>query len=739
MALQAQASAVRVNVEQLEQLLTTIHGKSDSQIAEQLSGLELTERLSEGRLARLEASMPGSRSRKRLTLLSDASAFMDLPASELPDMSSPDYAKQVSLLGLARNYVTNTILKLPNFFATRETTNYVSTLADIRINSVNTVPYKPFEEVDASSVTVLYRDGHELTAKRERYRASSKEVRTRGEFGPILVVVLDDASKGKVTWSHWEQSAAGLVAVFEYAIPQPASHYLVTSPGLTQELRYYPAYHGEIALNSLNGSILRLTVVPEMKAGDPMTSADLMVEYSPVEIGGTEYLCPVKSVALSKVRVVNREMDDQWDLQRRFLGPPQVYLNEVIFTHYHLFRSESRILTGDSQKAAMEHAAKDQATFASITPSLGTPAGPAELEETNETPLSEGGLRLSVNDLEQGLSHDKTDRATDVEIAQHLSKIQLTERLSGTRLTRIEGELPSPVERLVLEALVDESAFLNLPEADIPARPAPTKSEQAAMLTQAMDYVQKTLPRLPSLSATEKLTCFANTPTEKKVSDEPLHKVRSLNATVLYVEGHEIVEKGNEKEKKASACGLSDEAVGVFGPVLATVMTDATKNAIDWSHWELGDSGFQAVFSYSVPQQPSHYPFSTDLGGLGQTNTGSDTLPKTQVNPAYHGEISVNPMDGSILRITVVAERKPDDGLNAAHLMEYGSVEIDGERYICPKKSVALYRLRNLKNVTAGAEGHLDETPSRLAQTHLDDAVFLKYRLDRSDEQHGPK
>jgi hypothetical protein len=129
MALQALASAVKANVEQLEQLLTAIHGKSDSQIAEQLSALELTERLSEWRLARLEAGLPGSRSRKRLTLLANASAFLDLPVSELPDTPRPDYAKQVFLLGLVRTYVANTILKLPNFFATRETTNYVSTSA----------------------------------------------------------------------------------------------------------------------------------------------------------------------------------------------------------------------------------------------------------------------------------------------------------------------------------------------------------------------------------------------------------------------------------------------------------------------------------------------------------------------------------------------------------------------------------------------------------------------------------
>jgi len=361
MALQAWASAEKTTIEQLVHLLATLHGATDSQIAEDLSGLELTERLSDVQLKELEASLPGPKSLERLTLLANASAFLDLPASEIPAMPKPDYARQVALLGLARNYVANTVLRLPNFFATRETTNYVSTLADTKINSINTVPYTPFEKVNASSVTVLYRDGHELAAKGDRFGASSKELRTRGEFGPILIIVLDDAIKGHLAWSHWEQTSAGMLAVLQYDVPQPTSHYLVDSPGLNQETQYFPAYHGEIALNPADGSILRLTVIPEMKAGDPMTSANLLVDYGSVEIGGVKYICPVRSVALSQVRVVEREFDGQSRsddrsrnraIERSSLGSPQIYLNEVSFTHYHLFRAESRILTEKESEAA---------------------------------------------------------------------------------------------------------------------------------------------------------------------------------------------------------------------------------------------------------------------------------------------------------------------------------------------------------------------------------------------------
>jgi hypothetical protein len=172
-AQQARA-AVRVTVDQLEQTLAANHQKSDAQVLEKLSDLELTQRLSEVRRARLEDGLPGLRSRKRLTLMADASAFLNLPDDEIPAKPEPDPTTRTSLLAMARDYVAKTILKLPNFLATRETTSYVSTAANVRINNVHTVPSVAFEEVGTSKVVVFYRDGHELITKGSDHRISSK-------------------------------------------------------------------------------------------------------------------------------------------------------------------------------------------------------------------------------------------------------------------------------------------------------------------------------------------------------------------------------------------------------------------------------------------------------------------------------------------------------------------------------------------------------------------------------------
>jgi hypothetical protein len=58
----------RVTAAQLEQLVTSLHGKPDSDQAYQIGDLELTERLSAERTTRLSAALPGEKSRRSRTL-----------------------------------------------------------------------------------------------------------------------------------------------------------------------------------------------------------------------------------------------------------------------------------------------------------------------------------------------------------------------------------------------------------------------------------------------------------------------------------------------------------------------------------------------------------------------------------------------------------------------------------------------------------------------------------------------
>jgi hypothetical protein len=112
-------------------------------------------------------------------------------------------------------------------------------------------------------------------------------------------------------------------------------------PVLGETVRH-PAYHGEIGVNPADGSILRLTMVAELKPDDPVTEADILVEYGPVEIGGKTYICPLKSVDLVRFAVVGTVRSDTTTLY--FPGFLKTQVNDNLYKQYHLFRAEIRIL-----------------------------------------------------------------------------------------------------------------------------------------------------------------------------------------------------------------------------------------------------------------------------------------------------------------------------------------------------------------------------------------------------------
>jgi hypothetical protein len=123
-----------VTIAQLEQILNTLKGKSDSRTAHELSSLELTEGASSMRLNRWEREFAGSHVREALTLLADASAFLELPAEDIPNFPEPGDAEQQAIFEKAIAFVRNTITKLPNFYATRETAHFDDSLPSAPID-----------------------------------------------------------------------------------------------------------------------------------------------------------------------------------------------------------------------------------------------------------------------------------------------------------------------------------------------------------------------------------------------------------------------------------------------------------------------------------------------------------------------------------------------------------------------------------------------------------------------------
>jgi len=338
--------------------------------------------------------------------------------------------------------------------------------------------------------------------------------------------------------------------------------------------------------------------------------------------------------------------------------------------------------------------------------------------------------RVTVDQLEKVLN--AAQGKTDAELARHLSDMELTERLSSSRLARWQAALPDDQTRQALVALADQSQFLALPASEIPSTTAPDFAAQRQIMHQVFAYVSKSIPQLPNMFASRVTSSFEDTPLLQKpdasiVPYKPLHFIGSSSETMHYRDGQEAVETGAVKESRPE--GL--KTWGVFGPILGTVLEDAARSKLTWSHWEPGAGAPLAVFSYAVPKEKSHY--KVDFCCVAEeAATQAANLHSFDQIVAYHGEIAVDPASGTILRLMLVAELKPDDPVsNAAIMVEYGPVEIGGKTYFCPVKSVSKTVSQTLQFDTR----YLYPLAHQLQplKTMLNDAVFEQYHLFRAE------
>ncbi len=364
-ALPCLAALRQVTVAQLHEILAAQQtaGKNDGDRAQQLNSLELTEQLTQPTMDRITAEFkPGPKTALSLKLLADASAFLEPPAGELLDKAPPTVAEQRAMIKSTFNFVAVTQHHMPDFLATRLTDSYDN--IPLSVTHSGWAPRTDLHPAGTFSHHIVYRNGEEVVDRQPGSSGAKPKneptpvgLVSFGEFGPAMGVILSDASKGILKWSHWEQTAAGPVAVFHFEVPQAASHYTVNyccvreaqntagavafgidAKSATEGDSYHgtPSYHGNLYLDPTSGTVLRVTIESDLKPSDPIMRAATSVQYGPVDIGGNSYICPVHSIAISLTK--SHAKGDMSDME-------VLRINEVSFTDYHRFGSTSRIIT----------------------------------------------------------------------------------------------------------------------------------------------------------------------------------------------------------------------------------------------------------------------------------------------------------------------------------------------------------------------------------------------------------
>ena len=305
-------------------------------------------------------------------------------------------------------------------------------------------------------------------------------------------------------------------------------------------------------------------------------------------------------------------------------------------------------------------------------------------------------------------------KKTDLEVAEQLRQIELTEELTPEAEASVRPYLPGPRSSDQMDALEANSAMLAPPASDLPSTPTPDAAAQKALLDKAVDYTTRIYAQLPHLTAVKSTERFQDNMESGVVNRganaylaSPLPGQSNNNSPFALIEtDKKTVESagGTEapsKEKDRTEWGANGQIVlRGQGPVLTTVLQEAQASGkLSWLRWETVKGKQIAVFSFSVDKKKTHYLINDccflDVDQNGDqfreySPVGKDSYVawkdlKTIV--PYHGELFVDPETGTIVRLVTQADLKGSKVHQEDTRIDYGPVTVAGKQLIVPVQS----------------------------------------------------
>ena len=108
----------------------------------------------------------------------------------------------------------------------------------------------------------------------------------------------------------------------------------------------------------------------------------------------------------------------------------------------------------------------------------------------------------------KGLTQLQTAKKDDAAVSGELKQVELSEQLTRVTMNSLANSVPGPLSTEQVYVLEAKSAILAPPAADLPTAAAPDAAAQAALLTKATEYANKTYAQLPHLTATRTTARF---------------------------------------------------------------------------------------------------------------------------------------------------------------------------------------------------------------------------------------
>ncbi len=362
------------------------------------------------------------------------------------------------------------------------------------------------------------------------------------------------------------------------------------------------------------------------------------------------------------------------------------------------------------------------------------------------------GKSISVGQLEDLVRSLQQAGKPDVEVANALKQVELTEQLTPVRMNDLISRVPGAQSSAQIFILEGRAADLIPPPSELPNLLQPSPDLRQSMLDKAYAWIAGTYDNLPPLSASLTTLRFQDSMDAIAGSgglqggaqgdatfSKPatfMHYINSTQKRVIFQRGVEQFQ-GDKVNTAWGANGMIE--IQQPSPSLALVFRQAlASGSLRWTRWQNVYGKAAGVFTFSVPRKDSQFEinvccfpnvkqfgvatFYTALtgptlapdqptakgaasgGAEGNLQTSAEWNHYRAIVP-YHGEIFVDPESGIIIRVVVEAEPAQTAVVHQQSIrIDYGPVPVGGRVSILPVRTVI--NSESVVNGESGAGGY---------------------------------
>ncbi len=321
------ASDQPLSVAQLVELVRSSMAKKrdDKQVAKTLSKVSLAERLEPVVVEHLESEGAGPRTLEELSRLVDETAEFQppTPPQAFPHPLIPSREEMTAAIHHAREFAFRYAASLPDFICDENV---------VRYENVHGGFYSGWQKRDELVVRLSIEDGKEndkLVTYNGRPTQRSLEAlggaQTTGEFGAMMIQILDPARKGRYRWDHWTLLRNRPTQVYSYRIEAADSAYALVFGTAAGRSETIPAMEGMLYLDGETNDIVRIANrAADIDTQFPVRQAWTTLDYAAQEVGGKSYILPLRAETRLATETIHTRNMTEFARYRKFEGESSI-------------------------------------------------------------------------------------------------------------------------------------------------------------------------------------------------------------------------------------------------------------------------------------------------------------------------------------------------------------------------------------------------------------------------------